>query len=65
MFIKFDGRLINAEAISELLSVVQNGEYKIIALRIDGSYMTAESFSDASKAADRFNELTKMLIKEN
>lgn len=64
MYIIFDGRLVNTDALSELISVVQNGEYKIMALRLDGSYMTSESFSDATKATERFSQLTNLLIKE-
>ena len=62
-YFKFDGRLINAEAISEVYSVVQNNEYKIILNRLDGSYLTSETFSEPSKATARFDELTKILIK--
>ena len=62
MFIKFDGRLINTNAISEVYAVQQNDQYKIMLFRLDGSYLTSESFSVASKAADRFDELTNILI---
>lgn len=64
MFIKFDGRLINSNAISEVYAVQQNDQYKIMLFRLDGSYLTSESFSVASKAADRFEELTNILISQ-
>lgn len=64
MFIKFDGRLINPNAISEVVSVKQNEEYKIMAFRIDGSYMASEAFSEAKAAVNRFTEIENVLIKE-
>lgn len=64
MFIKFDGRLINPNAISEVVSVKQNEEYKIMVFRIDGSYMASETFSEAKAAVNRFTEIENTLIKE-
>lgn len=65
MFFKFDGRIINSNAISEVLTVKQNEEYKIIVFRIDGSHMAAETFIQPAKALERFTEIEKMLIEEN
>lgn len=64
MFIKFDGRLVNSNAISEVISVKQNEEYKIMVFRLDGSYLASESFSEAEKAVNRFDEIENILIKE-
>lgn len=64
MYIKFDGRLINSNALSEVISVKQNDTYKIMVFRLDGSYMASETFSDVSKAVERFNEVEKILMEE-
>lgn len=64
MYIDFDNRIINSKAISEVYRACVNCEEKIIALRLDGSYMASESFSSTSEANKRFNEIKEKLIHE-
>lgn len=62
MFFEFDGTLVNSNAISQVIATKYDDEYKIMIFRMDGSYMTSEKFSVASKAATRFDEIKKILI---
>lgn len=65
MFLQFDGELINTQAISEVIKVEQNGVYKIIIYRTDGSYMAAECFEGVGERNRRFSEIYDMLVAVN
>lgn len=62
MFFEFDGTIVNANAVSQVIATKYDDEYKIMLFRMDGSYMASEKFSVASKAATRFDDIKKMLI---
>lgn len=65
MFFEFGDNIINANAISELVRTHQDGEYKIIALRIDGSYMSSESFSTESERETRMSDILNGFLANN
>lgn len=65
MFFEFGDNIINANAISELVRTHQDGEYKIIALRIDGSYMSSESFSTEGERETRMSDILNGFMTNN
>lgn len=65
MFFEFGDNIINANAISELVRTHQDGEYKIIALRIDGSYMSSESFSTEGERETRMSDILNGYLTNN
>ena len=62
MFFEFDGTIVNANAISQVIATKTDSEYKIIIFRIDGSIMSTERHSTPSKAVERFDEIKKFLM---
>lgn len=62
MFIEFDHTIINAMAVSQFVMRQMDGQYKIIAFRIDGSYIGSEAFDTAEEANERYKSIKEILI---
>ena len=65
MFFEFDDSVINANAISQLVRLQSAEEYKIIALRADGSYMASESFSTEAARETRMSDILNKFTTNN
>ena len=64
MFLEFDNSIINTNAVSEFMRINQDGKFKIVALRTDGSYMGSESFDTVNERETRMSDIYNGL-KEN
>ena len=58
-FIRFNGELVNAGAVSEVVRVKVNDAYAIRLFRTDGSFMTSEVYDTEADAINRFEEIAK------
>lgn len=65
MYFEFGGSIVNANAISELVRAESKEEYKIIALRLDGSYMAAEAFSTEAERETRMSDILNGFMTNN
>ena len=57
MFKKFGGEYVNFKAVSEITLQEVNGDFKIILFRMDGSYLTSESYVEAEDAVKAYEKL--------
>lgn len=57
MFGKFGGEYINFKAVSEITLQQMNGDFKIQAFRLDGSFLASETYTEAEDAVRAYNNL--------
>ena len=65
MFFEFGDNIINANAISELVRADAKEGYKIIALRLDGSYMSSETFQTENERETRMSDILNGFMTNN
>lgn len=62
MFGKFGGEYINFNSVSEIVKRQQNDRFMIIAFRLDGSFMAAESYTNEEDATRAYENLWDWLM---
>ena len=62
MFGKFGGEYINFKAVSEITLQQMNGDFKIQAFRLDGSFLASETYIDEEDAIRAYDNLWNWMM---